>query len=113
MEITSIDGKSLPELVSELRESFYYNEKARELFERKLMLYGYFDADVGKYEHQRYVLRKENFYVVDGGFPRVKKADLLLGVSDVRYTISLAVQPKNIITESCALKTILSYEGNK
>ena len=43
----------------------------------------------------------------------VKKEDLLLGVSDVRYSITLAVPTENIIEESNVLNTILSYERNQ
>jgi hypothetical protein len=78
-----------------------------------LIYYGYFDTDADAYKERRYQIRTENYYVVQGEFPRIKKDDLLLGVSDVKYTITLAVPTENIIEESNVLNTILSYERNQ
>ena len=83
------------------------------LFENKLIYYGYFDIDADAYKERRYQIRKEKYYVVQGEFPRIKKDDLLLGVSDVKYTITLAVPAENIIEESNVLNSILSYERNQ
>lgn len=112
VDIVPDDGKNLPELISELRDDLSRDTNALNLFENKLIYYGYFDIDVNAYKERRYQIRKENYYLVLGEFPRIKKDDLLLGVSDVRYTITLAVPTENIVEESNVLNTILSYERN-
>lgn len=113
VEIVPIDGKSLPELVNEIRNSLNNDPNALNLFENKLINYGYYDIDVDAYKERRYQIRKENYYLVQDEFPRIKKDDLLLGVSEVKYTITLVELNENIIQESHVLNTIQSYEGNQ
>jgi len=113
VEIVPIDGKSLPELVNEIRNNLNNDPNASNLFENKLIYYGYYDIDVDAYKERRYQICKENYYLVQDEFPRIKKEDLLLGVSDVKYTITLAATNENVIQESNVLNTILSYEGNQ
>ena len=113
VEIVPIDGKSLPEMVNEIRNSLNNDPNALNLFENKLIYYGYFDIDANSYKERRYHIRKENYYLVQDEFPRIKKEDLLLGVSDVKYTITLAASNENVIQESNVLNTIQSYEGNQ
>lgn len=113
VEVVPNNGKNLPELVGDLRNLLSQNTIALNLFDNKLIYYGYFDIDANSYKERRYHIRKENYYLVQGEFPRIKKDDLLLGVSDVKYTITLAVSNENIIEGSDVLNTILSYERNK
>ena len=113
VEIDPVDGKNLPELIDDLRDCLSQDANALNLFENKLIYYGYFNIDADAYKDRRYYIRKENYYLVQGEFPRIKKNDLLLGVSDVRYTITLAVPTENIIEGSSVLNTIQSYERNK
>ena len=113
VEIVPIDGKNLPELINEIRDGLSQSPKALNLFENKLIYYGYFDIDVNAYKERRYQIRKEKYYLVQGEFPRIKKDDLLLGVSDVKYLITLAVPIENNVEESNVINTILSYERNQ
>lgn len=113
VENVPVDGKNLPELIGELRDSLSQDNNALNLFENKLIYYGYFDIDADDYKDRCYQIRKENYYVVQGEFPRIKKDDLLLGVSDVKYSITLAVPTENNVEESNVLNTILSYERNQ
>lgn len=113
VEILPADGKTLPELIGELRECLEQDVTALNIFENRLIHYGYFDIDADIYKGRQYQIRKETFYKVQGEFPRIKKSDLLLGVSEVKYNINLAVSTENIIEESNVLNTIISYEGNK
>lgn len=112
VEIVPVDGKNLPELVNELRDCLNQDANALNLFENKLIYYGYFNIDADVYNDRRYIIRKENYFLVQGEFPRIKKDDLLLGVSNVKYTITLAVPIENVVEESNVLNTILSYERN-
>lgn len=113
VDIVPIDGKNLPELIGELRDSLSQDANAMNLFENKLIYYGYFNIDADTYKDRRYHIRKESYYLVQGEFPRIKKEDLLLGVSDVRYSITLAVPTENIVEESVVLNSIQSYERNQ
>ena len=113
VEIVPVDGKNLPELIGELRDSLCQDANALNLFENKLIYYGYFNIDADAYKDRNYHIRKEHYYLVQGEFPRIKKGDLLLGISDVKYSITLAVPTENNIEESNVLNTILSYERNQ
>lgn len=113
VEIVPDDGQSLPELVGQVRSILCQDTIAFNMFENKLIYYGYYDIDADSYKERRYNIRKENYYLVQGEFPRIKKDDLLFGVSDVKYTITLAVSNENNIEESNVLNTILAYEGDK
>lgn len=112
VEIVPVEGKNLPELIDEIRNCLSQDSKALSLFENKLIYYGYFEIDTDNYKVRRYHICKESFYHVQGEFPRIKKDDLLLGVSDVKYSITLAVPTENIIEEKNVLSSILSYERN-
>lgn len=113
VEIVPIDGKTLPELVNDIRNSLSHETTALNLFENKLIYYGYYDIDGDVYKERCYQIRKENYFIVQGDFPRIKKDELLLGVSDVKYIITLAASNENIVEESNVLNTILSYERNQ
>lgn len=113
VEVLPIDGMTLPELVDDIRNRISQEANAKALFDNKLIYYGYFDVDAGIYNERHYHLRKENYYIIQEEFPRIKKNDLLLGVSDVKYSITLAVPTENVVEESKVLNTILSYEGIK
>lgn len=113
VEIVPIDGKTLPELVNDIRNSLSHETTALNLFENKLIYYGYYDIDGDVYKERCYQIRKENYFIVQGDFPRIKKDELLLGVSDVKYIITLAASNENVVEESNVLNTILSYERNQ
>ena len=108
VEIKPIEGKNLPELIDDLRKCLSSNIDALNLFENKLIYYGYFDTDAEAYVERHYNINKESYYLVQGDFPRIKKDDLLLGVSDVKYSITLAVPNENVITENMVFNTILA-----
>lgn len=112
VDIMPSEGKNLPELIGELRSILSPNENASNLFENKLIYSGYFDTDAEAYIERHYSINKENYYLIQGEFPRIKKDDLLLGVSEVKYSINLAVPNENLISENCVFNSILSYEGN-
>ncbi len=107
------DGQTLPELVAVIRQMLKSDLRADSLFESKLILSGYFDLDEKYYNERHYCIRKELYFLVNDEFPRVKKNDLRIGVSDVRYNISLNYSGENLVTEDDVIKTIESNEGNK
>lgn len=113
VEASQQNGQSLPELIALIRQQLEEENRALGLFNGKLMQTGYFDLDEDFYNECHYQIRKEQYYLVKDEFPRVKKDELRIGVSDVKYSISLNLSGENIVTEENVLNTIESYEGNK
>ena len=81
-------GTTLPMLVEDLREGL--TGAARRTLDDRLMEAGYHDVHRALYERTGYVERERTYYIVEGGFPRVARADLRAGVSKVGYEIDLA-----------------------
>ncbi len=107
------NGQSLPELIASIRQQLGETNKAQTLFDSKLMQTGYFELDEDFYKECHYQIRKEQYYLVKDEFPRVKRDELRMGVSEVKYSISLNFSGENMVTEENVLNTIESYEGNK
>lgn len=61
-----------------------------DLFNTKLILYGYLNAHRDKYADTEYTLRKKRMYRVTDGFPRILEKNLASGVGDVRYSVSIS-----------------------
>lgn len=113
VEVLQQDGQTLPEIITNIRQLLIGENKALDAFENKLILSGYFNIDEEAYKDRHYRIRKEQYFQVKDEFPRIKKHDLRLGVSDVKYNISLNCSIDNIVVERNVISTIESYEGNK
>lgn len=87
LERVSAGGFSLPETVVSVR-SILGDSGARNLFEEKLLDYGYLDLHVLRYD-RRYVFQRIRTFQVRDGFPRVP-AFLPDGVGDLNYTLALS-----------------------
>ncbi len=87
--------------------------RAASAFESKLLLYGYFDLDEDSYKERHYHIRREQYFQVKDEFPRIKKDELRMGVSDVKYNISLNYFSENMVTEENVINNIEFYERNK
>ena len=85
----------------------------RIVFESKLLYAGYLDLDEEYYKDRHYHIRKEQFFRVQDDFPRIKKDDLKIGVSEVKYSITLNFSSENMVIEGEVINTIVAYEGNK
>ena len=112
IEVLEQDGQTLPEIIVATRDLLAGDNKASELFERKLLLSGYFDFDEDFYKNRHYHIRKEQYFQVKDEFPRIKKDELRMGISDVKYNISLDFSSENMVIEENVINTIVSYEGN-
>ncbi len=110
-EDSPLEGKSLPELISDIRELLESDSIAREKFENKLVLAGFFDSDAEAYNSRKYQVVRELFFSVQDKFPRIRKGDLRDGVSGVKYSVSLALSDENILKEHDVLNVIVNYEG--
>ena len=113
VEVSQQEGETLPGIIAHIREFLAGDNKAAEIFESKLFLSGYFDLDAEFYNERHYHIRKEQYFRVNGEFPRIKKGELRMGVSDVKYSISLNFSSENMIVEENVINTIVSYEGNQ
>ncbi|MBQ3383525.1 MAG: PD-(D/E)XK motif protein [Bacteroidales bacterium] len=107
------EGQSLPELITDIHNALEQDPLAHSLFERKLLLAGYFTSDEDLYKDRLYIIRKESFYQVTDLFPRIKRDDLREGVFDVKYSISLLSSCDSIVPENNVFNFIKNYEGNK
>jgi hypothetical protein len=87
LEKVSAGGFSLPETVIAVR-NILGDGVARNLFEEKLLEYGYLDIHSPRYD-RRYMLQRMRAYQVTDGFPRVP-ATLPDGVGDLNYTLALS-----------------------
>ena len=83
-------GQSLPEMVAVLRSCLADESQALELFDDRLLETGYLDADAPRYECRRYTLRRELTFRVRRSFPRLVESDLMTGIGDINYALSLA-----------------------
>lgn len=107
------EGKTLPELISDVRKDLESDSMSREKFENKLVLSGYFDSDDEVYNTRKYRVYREYYFVIRDEFPRIKKEDLREGVTDVKYSVTLALSDDNVIKEQELLNIIVNYEGAK
>jgi hypothetical protein len=106
LERVAAGGFSLPETVVSVR-NILGDGVARNLFEEKLLGYGYLDIHVPLYD-RRYTLHRMRAFEVRDGFPRVPVI-LPDGVGDLNYTLALSacapfeVNPevvRNLVRES-------------
>lgn len=113
VEVSRQEGDTLPGIIAAIRELLAGDNKTTEIFESKLLLSGYFDLDEEFYKERHYHIRKEHYFQVKDEFPRIKKDDLKMGVSEVKYCISLDFSSEYMVVEESVINTIEAYEGNK
>jgi len=88
MNVTEQKEYSLPELIKEIRRKITSTSNALKLFNRYLNNAGYLDEHEQNYENERYAIKKEYFFKVTEGFPRI--IELPRGVGDLKYSIVLS-----------------------
>ena len=88
VDISSVEGISLPQKVDTIRELLSNDFSAITKFNAKLFEAGYIDQNSSNYNN-RYNIRKENIYRIDGNFPRIKENELREGVTTVKYSVML------------------------
>jgi hypothetical protein len=82
-------GRTLPQLVAQIRDGCPEDSAARAAFEDRLSSTGYNDAHEDLYD-TRYTTRDIRYYEADGDFPRLVEADLPEGVGRLTYRIAVA-----------------------
>lgn len=87
LQETETNGVSLPDKISELRETLESDVNAASLFETRLISAGYVDSDSEKYTRS-YVIKKKEPFAIQSGFPRI--VSLPSGLGDVQYTLMIS-----------------------
>lgn len=100
-------GETLVDIVSDLRSRVGSDPVAAEELDSRLVDAGYLDTQAYRYSAVAYEPRDSSFFKVAGQFPRITEGNLLPGVGDVRYTISLAACHPFVMTEQDALALIV------
>ncbi len=100
VEVSRMNGQTLNEKVDELRSLFSDDKAALNIFNAKLMEAGYFEYHRELYKERSYKIRKENIYVIDDSFPRIKESELRDGVSNTVYSINVSTCAEYMVSES-------------
>lgn len=106
VETAKKNGESLPEKVSVIRELLKNDSSVLSSFNNKLIDAGYFERHTHLYEERCYLARNENYYRVDGNFPRIRENEIRDGVGDVKYSIILSQCNEYMVAESTVLNII-------
>lgn len=99
-------GETLVQIVADLRSRVGPDPIAVEELDARLIDAGYLDSQAYRYQSVGYTPRDSAFFRIEGRFPRITEGNLLPGVGDVRYMISLAACQPFLMTEQDA-RTVL------
>ena len=87
-------GETLPEAVAELENLLSDDTNALELFDEKLVLYGYKAVEETEYLKHGYAIRDTKYYRVHAGFPCLTESNLPAGVGRLTYVIDASACEK-------------------
>lgn len=110
VDISKVNGESLPEKVRKLRIILSSSASALSIFNENLLIAGYYDEDVSLYLNRCYKIRGEHYYRIEGAFPRIKENEIRSGVCDVNYSINLSTFSDYCITENELFNILMSHE---
>lgn len=94
-EAVKDNGISLNTIINETLQ-IIPTEEDRGVFNSKLQLYGYFEADKENY-NKMYSLKKTFALAVTSDFPKIVKRHLPLGIYDTSYSIEISAVEKYLI----------------
>ncbi|MBN1195330.1 MAG: PD-(D/E)XK motif protein [Methanomicrobiaceae archaeon] len=83
-------GETLPGIIDGIRNLLAENPTASAPFENLLFRAGYLDEHRMKYEETGYTDRSTQVFFIGENFPRIIERDLMSGIGDVQYSVSLA-----------------------
>jgi hypothetical protein len=106
VEAAKKNGESLNTKVNLIREILQGNISSLNVFNNKLLEVGYFERHTHLYEEKCYQIRGENYYRIDGDFPRIKEKELRNGVGDVKYSIILSQCNEYLVSENTVFDEI-------
>ncbi|MCB9789040.1 MAG: PD-(D/E)XK motif protein [Deltaproteobacteria bacterium] len=99
---------SLPDLIEAFRQEF--TQPALDAFEDCLVEAGYLEGMRQVYASPRYSVRRERFFRVDEGFPRLRESRLPQGVEAVRYEVAVSACSAWEVEATEALDAVLGPE---
>ncbi|HPW96584.1 MAG TPA: PD-(D/E)XK motif protein [Paludibacteraceae bacterium] len=100
VEVSNGNGQTLCQKVAAIRQILDSDAPALSIFNTKLFEVGYLDKHEPFYQDRFYQQRHESFYKVETDFPRIKENELRNGVSDVKYSIILAMCDEYLTSEN-------------
>lgn len=106
LEVSKINGESLPMIVAEIKNLLSSNVPALCIFEEKLIEVKYIASHESLYAERFYKKRNEKCYKVLADFPRIMENDLRNGVSNVVYAISIGMCDEYLVSEGVLFNTI-------
>jgi hypothetical protein len=106
VETARKNGESLNAKVNTVRETLQDNVSALNLFNNKLLEVGYFEKHTHLYKEKCYQVRDENYYKIDGDFPRIKEKEIRNGTGDVKYSIILSQCNEYLVSENTVFDKI-------
>lgn len=89
-------GKTLQQLIEEISSSLEEYPELIDIFEMKIINYGYI-KEINLDELHKFEVNSTQIYKVDNTFPQINLANIPLGVSSVKYSIELEACEKNKI----------------
>ena len=106
LERVQESGESLPEIILSIQSLLKSDTISINRFQAKLYEVGYFDQHAGLYNEIGYHVRQDNYYKVEGDFPRLQENEMRKGVGDVKYTIIVSQCQHYINSEIQVLEKI-------
>jgi len=106
VEVSNGNGQTICQKIATIRELLESDTPALSLFNAKLFEAGYLDKHEVLYQDRFYQVRNENYYKIENDFPRIKENELRGGVSDVKYSIVLAMCDEFLTSENQVFNTI-------
>lgn len=82
-------GDKLPDIVERIRQTISHVPQTVQFFTEKVQKYGYYD-EAADYYSVGYFVRDQYYFAVEDGFPRITKAAVPVGVTDLTYAVSVA-----------------------
>lgn len=105
-------GQSLSALIAEVRSQLAADASTLATFNDRLFDRGWLDVYASRYEGRRWTVRGEHTFQVRPGFPRIVESELVVGVGDVNYAVSLAACSPFAVSVSDML-SVLSNLGTQ
>lgn len=106
LEKSQAGGESLPQIVSSIVELIQADIISVNRFKAKLYEVGYFIHHEELYKNIGYHVRQNNYYKVEGDFPRIQENEIRNGVGDVKYSIIISQCEQYIQSEVQVLEKL-------
>ena len=99
-------GQTLRELVQSITHRLHSEPNALAIFDERLEFAGITGSASGPYEEFGFTSRNQRYYQVNGPFPRILESSMLIGVSDISYSIHLSAAVECSVIESDLMKLL-------